>query len=69
MAEEKKPIEVFCPICGFQEAINSDDSRLSGKSREEKIAAIRALQESEEPFFTCDKCDSPAESAKIIEIR
>jgi hypothetical protein len=69
MGDVNKPIEVYCPICGFNEAINSDDARLKGKSRDEKIVEIRALQDSDAPFFTCDKCDSPAESAKIIEIR
>ena len=69
MGDENKPIEVYCPICGFNESINSDDVRLKGKSREEKLVEIRELQNSETPFFTCDKCDSPAQSAKIIEIR
>ena len=64
-----KPIEVYCPICGFHEAINSDDSRLKGASRSEKIAEIRALQSSENPYFTCDRCDDPTGSADILEFR
>jgi hypothetical protein len=66
---EDNPIEVHCPICGFHEALNTDDERLTGLSREEKIERIRELQASADPFFTCDGCDSPKESAKILEIQ
>ncbi len=69
MTDESKPIEVYCPICGFKETLNADDARLAGLSREEKIARIREFQASDEPFFTCDGCDSEKESAKILEIR
>jgi hypothetical protein len=69
MNEKDKPIEVYCPICGFREDINSDDDRLRGLSREKKIAKIRELQGSAAPFFTCDGCRDGVESAKILEIR
>lgn len=69
MANEQKPIQVYCPICGFEEALNTDDPRLAGLDRAGKIIRIRELQASNQPFFTCDRCDNPASSAEILEIR
>lgn len=63
------PIEVYCPICGFQETLNELDESMESLSREEKISHIRELQSSDKPYFTCDGCGNPADSAKILEIR
>ena len=68
MSDESKPIEVYCPICGFHESLNADDNRLAGLTRKEKIARIREIQASDQPFFTCDGCGNEKESAKILEI-
>ena len=68
MSDIEKPIEVYCPICGFREAINEDE-KLAGLSRSDKIKQIRTLQTSKDPYFTCAGCENPKESAKILEIR
>lgn len=69
MEAERRPIEVYCPICGFHEAVNCEDERLAGLSRDAKIERIRELQESDHPFFTCDGCGDPTGSARVLEIR
>ena len=66
---EKKPIEIYCPICGFTSPLSDPDSSWAGLSREEKIERMKALQESDTPIFLCKGCVNPADSAKILEIR
>ena len=68
MADIEKPIEVYCPICGFHEALNEDEN-LVGLSRSDKVKKIQTLQASNDPYFTCAGCEDPKESAKILEIR
>ena len=64
-----KPIEIFCPICGYATPVNEDNPELEGLSREEKVIKIRKLQKGEKPVFTCSGCDNPEASADIMEVR
>ena len=65
----EKPIEVFCPICGFNSPFNEIDEELKSLPREEKLQALNQRQKEGEPVFTCSGCDDPEGSAKIIEFR
>ena len=64
-----KPVEVFCPICGFATPVKDADHGLNGMSREDKIDAVKKLQQSDTPIVVCKGCDDPAETAKIMEVR
>ena len=68
-AENDKPIEIYCPICGYASYINVPDASLDGLSRDEKMAKIREMQRGDHPAYTCDGCDSPDQTAGIMEIR
>jgi hypothetical protein len=64
-----KPVEIFCPICGYTTLVKEADHGLEGLSREEKIKAIQKLQESDHPIVICKGCDDPGQTAKIMEVR
>lgn len=67
MAE--KPIEIFCPICGFKTYVNNSDETIADLSRAEKIKHIQKLQKSERPFFLCNGCENPKATSEVLEIR
>ena len=65
----EKPVEIFCPICGFTSLVKEVDDEYAVLPRDEKVAYIQKLQESGRPFFLCTRCDNPEQSAKIMEVR
>jgi uncharacterized Zn finger protein (UPF0148 family) len=73
MSDVKKrddtPVEIYCPICGYTTAVKETDHHLEGLSRQEKIEAIKALQESDQPIVVCKGCDDPKQTARIMEVR
>jgi hypothetical protein len=66
---EDKPVEIFCPICGFTTPVNQVDEKYATLTREEKVSYVKMLQKSDHPVFTCGKCDNPGQSADIMEVR
>lgn len=68
-SNEAKPVEVFCPICGYSTTVKETDHGLEGLSREEKVEAVKKIQQGEEPIVVCNGCDDPDQTAKIMEVR
>jgi len=68
-SREDKPVEVFCPICGYTSYVKHVDEQFDTLPREEKVKYVKALQLSEHPVFTCGKCDIPEQTARIMEVR
>ena len=66
---EDKPVEVYCPICGFSEPINDPIPALEDLTREERVAHLRMIQNSENPLFLCKGCENCEDTARILEIR
>ncbi len=71
MADDRdnRPVEIFCPICGYTTAVKEADYDLEGLGRDEKIQKIKELQGSDHPVVVCKGCDDPEESARIMEVR
>lgn len=67
--QEEKPVEVFCPICGYKSFIRKVDEKFAVMPRDEKVEYVKTLQMSGNPVFVCSKCDNPEQSAKIMEVR
>ena len=63
------PVEIFCPICGYATAVKETDHDFEGLTRSEKIEAIKALQESDQPIVVCKGCDDLKQTARIMEVR
>ena len=66
---EQKPIEVYCPICGFSESINDPIPSLEELSREERVAHLRMIQKGDNPLFFCKGCVNCEDTSRILEIR
>ena len=66
---DQRPVEVFCPICGYTSAINDPDDAFATMTREEKLRRIRAIQQSGRPVYTCSGCEDPQQSAQFLEIK
>ena len=66
---DQKPVEIFCPICGFTTTVKETDHGLEGLSHDEKVEAVKKLQQSEHPIVVCKGCDDPEQTAKIMEVR
>ena len=66
---EEKPIEVYCPICGYTTLINVPENSLSGLSRDDKVSRLREIQHGPSPFYTCSGCKTAKDAAAILEIR
>ena len=66
---DERPVEVFCPVCGYTSPINDPDKTLESLPRDEKLRRIRLMQEGENPPFTCSGCDDPEGSVRVLEIR
>lgn len=66
---DEKPVEIYCPICGFTTPVKQVDDQYTAMNRDEKISYIKMLQRSDHPVFTCSKCDNPEQSADIMEVR
>ncbi len=66
---EDKPVEIFCPICGFTTPVNEVDDKYSTLTRKEKVNYVAMLQKSDHPVFTCSRCDNPEQTAGIMEVR
>ena len=66
---DEKPVEVYCPICGFTTPINEVDEKYTALTREEKVSYVKMLQKSDHPVFTCSRCDNPEQSTDIMEVR
>ena len=66
---EDRPVEIFCPICGFTTPVARVDDAYTGLSREEKVRYVRKLQKSDHPVFVCSNCDNPQQTPGIMEVR
>jgi hypothetical protein len=66
---EEKPVEIFCPICGYKSFIGKVDEKFAVMPRDEKVEYVKTLQLSGNPVFICSKCDNPEQSARIMEVR
>lgn len=68
-SRDERPIEIYCPICGYITPINITDESLESLPREKKLAKLKALQRSDHPFYTCGGCSDPEGSTGILEVR
>ena len=66
---DDSPVEIFCPICGYTTVVKEADRGLEGLSRDEKIQAVKKLQQSDHPIVECSGCDDPKQTAHIMEVR
>ena len=66
---DERPVEIFCPICGYSTTVKETDHGLEGLSHEEKVEAVKKLQQSGEPIVVCSGCDDPEQTARIMEVR
>jgi hypothetical protein len=64
-----KPVEIFCPICGFTAPVKDDAPEFAGLSRAERVEKIKIIQKSDHPLVECDGCDNAEASAEIMEVR
>ncbi|MBN1686156.1 MAG: hypothetical protein JW852_05850 [Spirochaetales bacterium] len=64
-----RPVEIFCPICGYKVLINEVDEDYAGLPREKKVDYVRTLQKSGHPMFTCTRCENPEQTARFMEVR
>ncbi len=66
---DEKPVEVFCPICGYHAALNDPEESMSKLTRAEKVEKIREMQKGDHPYVMCRNCRNPQDSVRILEIR
>lgn len=64
-----KPVEIYCPICGFSTLVKETEHNLTGLSRDERVRRVKELQAGDTPIFMCDGCDNPEQSAGIMEVK
>ena len=67
--KENKPVEIFCPICGFTSYINQVDEQFEDMTRDKKVEYVKTLQKSEHPVFMCTRCENPEQTPGIMEVR
>ena len=67
--KDDKPVEIFCPICGYTTYVNQLDEKYAGLARDEKIQYVKTLQHGDHPVFLCSKCDNPEQTPGIMEVR
>ncbi len=63
-----RPIELFCPDCGYELSIVEANPGRYGKSREETVNVMRIFQATDHPWI-CIKCKNDNNKSVPLEVR